>query len=193
VKWRDYYRAVEGRPARPTLLRALEAWGGGAPGRAVDLGCGDGRDAIPLLERGWRVLAIDREEEAIARILARCPAGLRPRLQTRVAPFETTDFGTADLVNASYSLPFCGRDAFAGLWARITVALAPGGLFAGQLFGPRDGWAARGVLTHDSAAVTHLLAGLEPVMREEEEFDGETARGKAKHWHIVHLVARRPG
>jgi tellurite methyltransferase len=52
-----YYDGVKGRPPRPTLSRAADAFAG--PGFAVDLGCGDGRDTIELLRRGWRVLAID--------------------------------------------------------------------------------------------------------------------------------------
>ncbi|MEJ1932020.1 class I SAM-dependent methyltransferase [Nostoc sp. NIES-2111] len=38
-----------------------------APRFAVDLGCGDGRDTVELLRRGWRVLGIDGAQEAIAR------------------------------------------------------------------------------------------------------------------------------
>jgi len=42
--------------------------GGAAPrGRALDLACGEGRNAIWLAERGWRVTAVDFSEVAIAR------------------------------------------------------------------------------------------------------------------------------
>ncbi len=37
-----------------------------------------------------------------------------------------------------------------------------------------------------------LLDGLELEMFEEEEADGVTPRGNAKHWHIFHIVARKP-
>ena len=37
-----------------------------------------------------------------------------------------------------------------------------------------------------------LLDGLEVEMFEEEEDDGVTPRGKPKHWHIFHIVARKP-
>lgn len=33
-----------------------------APGRAVDLGCGEGRNAIWLAERGWQVVGVDFSE-----------------------------------------------------------------------------------------------------------------------------------
>ncbi len=36
------------------------------PGRALDLACGRGRDAQWLADRGWQVLAVDRDAAAIA-------------------------------------------------------------------------------------------------------------------------------
>ena len=70
--WSAYYRAVAGRPPRDTLLKALDLFdlekSPKSPRFAVDLGCGDGRDMVELLKRGWQVLAIDGNEEAIAKI-----------------------------------------------------------------------------------------------------------------------------
>ena len=37
------------------------------PGRALDLGCGEGADAVWLAERGWNVVAIDISETALDR------------------------------------------------------------------------------------------------------------------------------
>lgn len=36
------------------------------------------------------------------------------------------------------------------------------------------------------------LAGLEIIEFEEEDQDGMTARGEAKHWHVYHIIARHP-
>lgn len=89
--WSAYYNAVVGRPPRDTLLAALarfEAEESTTGLRfAVDLGCGDGRDTVELLRRGWRVLGIDGNKEAIARLLSR-PDINSEYLETKVARFS---------------------------------------------------------------------------------------------------------
>lgn len=42
-----------------------------APGRVLDLACGEGRNAIWLAQRGWRVTAVDFSRVAVARGRAR--------------------------------------------------------------------------------------------------------------------------
>lgn len=191
--WAEYYEATANRPPRRTLLEALARFGPAAtPRRAVDLGCGDGRDTIELLRRGWSVLAIDAAPAAIERLRARpdLPAGAA--LTCLCQRFEDATWPQADLVNASFSLPLCPPERFGELWARIVASLKPGGRFAGQLYGERDGWAGRPDLTHMSrAAAERLLGELHVELFEEEESDAVTPRGKPKHWHIFHIVAQR--
>jgi SAM-dependent methyltransferase len=195
-----YYAATADGAPRRTLLAALSAFDIGPPRLALDLGCGTGRDTLELLRRGWRVLAVDVAAEAVAELRRRAQAaeGLAARLEARVAPMEAIDLPRADLVNSSFALPLAGAKNFAALWPRLIDAINPGGRFAGQLFGPRDSWAApkpgrAPIAIHDRSAIDALLEGLAVEMLEEEETDGTTPRGAAKHWHIFHIVARRPG
>jgi SAM-dependent methyltransferase len=174
------------------LLFALERCGAGEGRRAVDLGCGDGRDTVELLRRGWSVLAIDAEPAAIRRLLARPDLPPGARLEARCERFEDARWPAADLVNASFSLPLCPPGRFPALWAKIRGSLEPGGRFAGQLYGERDGWAGDPSITHmDRAAASALLDGLEVELFDEEESDAVTPCGEPKHWHIFHVVARR--
>ena len=193
ARWAAYYETLRERPPRRTLLAALDRFGDGAAGSlAVDLGCGDGRDVIEMLSRGWRVVAVDAEPEALRQLQARpLPDGrdLTP-IQAR---FEDVPLPIGlSLVNSSFAMPLCEPEAFHRLWERIREALPSGGRFSGQWYGPRDSWGGRPGMTfvgRDEALA--LLVGLELEMFEEEEDDGLTPRGNAKHWHIFHIVGRK--
>jgi membrane dipeptidase len=188
--WGRYLR-LAGDDPRPTLLDALARFS--EPGLAVDLGAGAGRDSAELLRRGWNVIAIDREQDAIDRLggLAGLAGLDAARLETRHARFEETSWPRCDLVNASFALPFCSPPSFAELWGRIVESLRPGGRFCGQLFGERDQWAGSGIVVVSRKQLEALLEPFEIERLDEEEADGSTVVGKPKHWHLFHIVARR--
>ncbi|WP_049765789.1 SAM-dependent methyltransferase [Arcanobacterium haemolyticum] len=66
--WEEKYAATErlwsGEPNSIIASHVLP-W---APGMALDVGCGEGRDAVWLAQRGWRVRGIDFSETAISRM-----------------------------------------------------------------------------------------------------------------------------
>lgn len=193
--WAAYYQQLRDRPPRRTLLKALDLFGSTpVDALAVDLGCGDGRDVVELLRRGWRVVAVDSEPEALRQLAARNLPGA-DRITPINARFEEVPLPLGvQLVNSSFAMPLCEPEAFHTLWARIREALPAGGRFSGQWYGVRDSWHGRPGMTflsRDDAQA--LLDGLEIEMFEEEESDGVTPRGNPKHWHIFHIVARKPG
>ena len=186
--WSDYYDANEGREPREQLLDVLGRFD--RPGAAIDLGCGAGVDTVAMLERGWDVLAIDAEPDAIGRLRAR--AGDRDALHTELSPMEDAVLPPVDLVWASYSLFFCDPARFPDVWARIRAAVRPGGRFAGELLGERDTWASR----DDGTSMTRMEAealfdGWTVERFEEEENEGEACSGP-KHWHLFHVIALAP-
>lgn len=200
--WSAYFDAVADAGPRETLVDAADRFDSEGfvdrtdPPLAVDLGCGTGRDTLELLRRGWRVLAIDGETEAIGRLLARpelAALDAGPRLETCVCGFAEMDVPPCGLVNASFALPFCAPDAFASVWARIRDALVPGGRFAGHFLGDRDDWASLEDRTHHTRdEVDRLLEGL-AVERLDVEISGpDPADRLPKRWHVFHVVARRP-
>jgi SAM-dependent methyltransferase len=174
------------------LLAACQRIGDGAGRMAVDLGCGEGTDALALLERGWSVLAVDIEQAGLALLRARIPAACAGQIRLVCASFADTALPPAHLVHAGFSLPFCPPSQFPGVWEQIRRALVPGGIFAGQLFGTRDSWAADpGMTFQDRSGVTRLLDGLEILELHETERDGEAYSGP-KHWHTYDILAREP-
>lgn len=192
--WPAYFERVQGEPPRQTLLDALGAFGA-SHGLAADLGAGDGRDTQALLERGWRVIAVEPHPEGVRRLQARplCAAAIADgRLDVRTEVFESMRLPEVDLVNASFALPFCPPGAWASTWEAITRCIRPGGRFAGQLFGDRDSWSTLEDRVHLTRA--EMLACFDAFvlehLREEDrpsKYEGEAH----KHWHVFHIVARK--
>jgi SAM-dependent methyltransferase len=93
--WEDLYgerdRIWSGRVNAALAARAADL----PPGRALDLGCGEGGDALWLAERGWQVTAVDISGTALARA-----AGEAARRGL------TVDWRQADLAAALPSGPF---------------------------------------------------------------------------------------
>ena len=190
--WAGYYAWSSGRDPRPMLLSACHRLGAGDGRLAVDLGCGEGTDALALLDRGWSVLAIDIEPGGLALLRARIPAARAGCIRIVCASFADAALPPAYLIHAGFSLPFCPPRRFLAVWAQIRRALVPGAIFAGQLFGTRDSWADDpGMTFHNRAQVISLLDGLEILELHESERDGEAYSGP-KHWHTYDILARDP-
>ena len=128
--WIDYYDEQGDREPRELLLDVLEAFGEGVRD-AVDLGCGQGIDTVAMLERGWRVFAVDSEPEGVRRLLERVPLRLAGALRAEVAPMEDLELPAVDLVWASFSLLLPTRPF------RRVVGEGPGGAASrGTVRGP---------------------------------------------------------
>lgn len=110
------------------------------PGRAADLGCGEGRNAIWLARRGWEVTAVDFSAVAVER--GRRLAG-DLRVDWVVGDVLTVPLPEVDLVVMAYlQLPAGERRAVV---RRAWQALTPGG----TLF----------LVAHDSTNLTEGTGG----------------------------------
>jgi SAM-dependent methyltransferase len=99
-----------------------------APGRALDIGCGEGGDAIWLASRGWAVTAVDFADAALARTRTHAAeAGVGERVETRRVDVRTFEPAgeTWDLVTSHFfHLPDGGMP---DVVRRLASAVAPGG------------------------------------------------------------------
>jgi SAM-dependent methyltransferase len=97
------------------------------PGRALDVGCGEGADAVWLASRGWDVTALEVSGVALERAAGHAnDAGVAVRwlhAELAEAPLEPASF---DLVSAQY--PALLRTSDAAAERALLAAVAPGGL-----------------------------------------------------------------
>ncbi len=98
------------------------------PGRALDVACGEGRNAIWLAELGWRVTAVDFSEVAIAKARTRAE---QAAVEVDFVCVDLLDYQpeieTYDLVVVLY-LQLAAEERQPVL-SRAAGALAPGGTF----------------------------------------------------------------
>ncbi|BCW66008.1 methyltransferase [Arthrobacter sp. NicSoilB4] len=189
--WADYNAAQADRPVRSLCLDAMALAGPGTGRRAIDLGCGAGKETLALLNNGWHVHAVDSLPDTPDRLRAIAPDA-DGRLSIEVRAFQELGIlPPADLIFAGYSLPFIHPDTFGGFWAIVLDALQHNGVLAVNLFGDRDSWADIPEWNfHSEPEARQLFAGLEIVKFEVYDADGQSFRGP-KHWHIYDVVARK--
>ncbi len=162
------------------------------PGVAIDLGCGSGAETVALIEKGWRVLAIDAETSSLEAIRSLMPAG-SDRLTLRKSRFEDlTELPDADFVYSFHSLPFCERASFDRVLALVRSGVVPGGVLAVSLFGPNDAWVKGGKVSGISKdAWLNSLIEFEMLHFHEVDDVGPTALEGPKHWHTFETIARK--
>ncbi|MFY2861606.1 class I SAM-dependent methyltransferase [Mycobacterium sp. THU-M104] len=117
-----------------------------SPGRALDVGCGEGRNAIWLAGRGWHVVGVDFSERGLARAA---------QLASRAGVADRVDFQRADVVNEA--LPAGSFDAVIVAYLQLAegprrsalrnaaTAVAPGGTLL--------------VVAHDTTNLTEGVGG----------------------------------
>jgi SAM-dependent methyltransferase len=124
--WDEMYRSRDrvfsGRPNGVLVTEAADL----PPGRALDVGCGEGGDAHWLAERGWRVTGVDISPTALERAAA-AAADVADRVTWTLGDLTTTPppADAFDLVSVQY-FPLLRQPDHTALRG-LLAAVAPGG------------------------------------------------------------------
>jgi SAM-dependent methyltransferase len=182
-RWNDVFRREAGFNPEPNTL-LTQAVQGVKPGKALDVGMGQGRNSVYLAQLGWDVTGMDPAEVGLAigrRSAQEANVRITPVLQTA----EEFDWGQArwDLIAVIYMNP-------RGLKEQIRTSLKPGGLLVVEGFhrdATKEGKIAAGVV-YDTDELKNMLPDFDIVHYEEPvelpDFGPEKVR-------LVRLIARK--
>ena len=129
--------------SRPCWTPRSTSWPGWpAAGRALELGIGTGRIALPLARRGVPVHGIDLSRAMVARLRAK-PGG--DRIGVTIGDFATAQAGgTFSLAYLVFNtiMNLTTQDAQVACFRNVAAQLEPGGCFVIEVDGPRPAQAA---------------------------------------------------
>lgn len=138
VGWNEHYRIHDyhgqaGKPNQGLLAEIV----GRNPGRALDVGCGLGDDAIWLASQGWQVTAVDISQTALDRAgVAADNANVTVIWVCADISINPPTAGAYDLVSVQY--PALRRDSEDRVIHSLLDAVAPGGTILVVGHGPES-------------------------------------------------------
>jgi SAM-dependent methyltransferase len=184
--WEEHYGERDRVWSGRVNVRLAEIASTVKPGRALDLGCGEGGDAMWLAEHGWHVVAVDISETALQRAAADADTrGLGDRIDFQQHDLSSSfPAGTYDLISAQFLHSMAHLDR-PRIFSQAADAVAPGGLLLIVDHAGPPPWASKLHHHHEFPSADEVVESLnldagewervrvEPVEREATGPDGQ--------------------
>lgn len=190
--WAAYFKSKLRDPPAGFIVEGLQKIKQTQPEKiAVDFGCGVGHETAELLKNGYRVVAIDSQPEAFE-YMKQLPvvASQQHNVKAIVSTFEKLNFAEipqADLLIASFSLPFMKSADFNRVWPQVVSKIKPGGYFIGNFFAPDFSFFAEkfrhSMTFHNKPEALALLEGFQIEGFQEVNVPG-TKPGTMNHYYV---------
>jgi SAM-dependent methyltransferase len=188
VLYRLGFTPWDGHPLSPTLRGLVEGPDGLTPGRALDIGCGTGDNAIYLARNGWQVTGVDYVDKPLAK--ARTKAA-KAAVSADFVRADATRLGSAGIGSGFglivdngclHGMSDADRDAYA---REVTTLAAPGARLVIIAFVPGGSFGVPGISPDD---VTRRFADGWTTLSQGVE-SGMDRNGKNAAWHYVFVRA----
>jgi SAM-dependent methyltransferase len=178
-KYNDSHIRFNHQPSR-LLLDAIRHR---TPGLALDLGMGEGRNAIYLAQQGWHVTGVDLSDVAIAQAKAHA-AKIGVKVDAVIDGLDHFDFGQErwDLIILFYMHAWYNEVKPHSV-QRLHDALKPGGLLVIEGFAGNEKW------TFQPNELLRDFADLRILRYEDLQDEADWAPGRKSH--IIRLVAEK--
>lgn len=193
-RWATYYEKKLHDQPRAYVVNALASIPNIQNTTALDVGCGIGHETLLLLEKGYKVTALDGEQIAIDSMLKRPEIKkYKTMLTTMVSQFQKLAFEKLpqfDVIVASFSLPFCPPQHFEYVLNQLLHKLKPKGYFIGTFFDPSfnvfQNKDRQRMTFHTREQVKSLFENL-TIIQLDQEISVATCGKKTEH--IYHITA----
>lgn len=194
----EWYYKMPASEELEAYLIGLPACGGK---KALDLGCGEGRDSILLARHGFNVTAVDASAEAIRKLAAFAAFS---KLPIEAQCFDVRNYhitpASYDAICAVTVLDHLEGGAARDLAERIAVGVRPGGFVFVEVFTTDDpGFTGLGDASETANFVQHyfeagelrgLFTGWSVHLYEEKIEDDDTHGPKHKHGVAILLATK---
>ena len=153
---------------------------------AIDLGCGAGNDTEFLISKGFKVTAIDSQEE-VKEFFSNKDLN-KENLNLIVEDFSKVDLPKADLILANMSLFFV-KDNFEEFLRKSLEKVNKNGFIVANFLGKEDEWNGNKT-TIEKDELLSYFKDFKMYYFSEEMYYKDTARGINKFWHVYTIMAQ---
>ena len=155
---------------------------------AIDLGCGVGNDTEFLISKGFKVTAVDNNEQ-VKEIIENLNLD-SDNLKIVIDDFSKIDLPKTDLVNANFSMHFVKENFNEFIVNLLQNVINPKGVFIGNFLGKEDDWEGFRT-TVEKGKLLEYFKDFNIFYFSEEKYYKDVIGRKNKFWHVYTVIAQK--
>ena len=186
---KEYYKATANNQPSSLIKRFFQnKYNEKMLGNTVlDLGCGAGNDTEFLLEKGYKVIAVDNQKDV--KDVLNSKKINEEKVDIIIGDFSKIKLPNADLIYANMSL-FYIKEKYETFIRKLLEKVNNNGFFVANFLGPEDEWR-DSKSTIEKESLLKIFTDFEMKYFSEEKYYKDTALGKNKFWHVYTIIGQK--
>lgn len=184
-----YKKTINKNPSAPIRRFFLNNYNENFKGNtAIDLGCGAGNDTEFLISKGFKVTAIDNNEQVKSILESRNLDS--QNLNILIDDFSKIDLPKTDLVNSHFSMHYVKENFDSFMKNLLQNVINPKGIFIGNFLGKEDDWKENST-TVEKEKLLEYFKDFNIFYFSEEKYYQDATSKKNKFWHVYTIIAKK--